>query len=224
MNPLQSDPTFFDDKFFFLFRNKYKPEILDYLREKHYFETENKITLKQKKDNTIIWNGILIREISLLGYTITHLEKKYNAIYEKTSKANTLDNLRDIEIEMVSKYIDIIIEQQESTDHLIVNRILHYLHMHIEDKFSLEKLTYDLNISQSHASKIFKDHMNNTIVKYSKHLKIERAKNLLKEDLSITEIGECLGFYDQAHFSRTFKSFVGVSPQKYKIDNFNILL
>jgi len=54
-------------------------------------------------------------------------------------------------------------------------------------------------------------------MKYGKKLKIERAKALLKHSDSITEIGEKLGFYDQAHFSRTFKSFTGQSPKEYRL-------
>jgi AraC-like DNA-binding protein len=118
---------------------------------------------------------------------------------------------------MFSKYIDIIIHQQEFTDHLLVNKILHYLYLHIEDEVSLKKVTQALNISQSYASRIFKDVMNTSIIKYSKKLKIERAKSLLRSNESITSIGEKLGFYDQAHFSRTFKSLTGYSPQNYKI-------
>ena len=58
--------------------------------------------------------------------------------------------------------------------------------------------------------------MNTSIMKYGKELKIKRAQSLLRKSDSITEIGEKLGFYDQAHFSRTFKSFTGISPQKYR--------
>lgn len=214
---LETDLTLFDDQLFFFFRNKYKPEILSYLKEKHYFETENKIPFSVKQINLFIWNGILVKEIVQLGFTYEHLANHYNNMYQKILKTTDIHQLHQVENYMFAKYIDIIINQQESTDHLLVNKILHYLHMHIEDTLSLVKLTNELNISQSHASKIFKEHMNTTIIKYSKYLKIERAKSLLKSNATVTEIGELLGFYDQAHFSRTFKKFVGQSPQAFKL-------
>lgn len=218
---LHSDLTLFDDKFFFYFRNKYKPEIIQYLNEKHYFEHINEVAFDIKRNNLFIWNGILIREIVSIGYTIEHLEKQYDAIYEKIEKAKDIKSLQELEIYMVSRYIDIIINQQESTDHLLVNKMLHYLHLHIEDSFTLESMTNTLNISQSHASRTFKKYMNTSIVKYSKTLKIKRAQALLKENMSITEIGELLGFYDQSHFSRTFKNIVGISPQEYRLKEWN---
>ena len=213
---LHSDLSIFDDQLFFYFRNKYRPEIINYLNTKHFFEFKNKLDFDIKKHNTFMWNGILIREIVQLGYTFEHLANQYDAIYEKINKCKTLKELQDVELYMFKRYVDIIIHQQEMTDHLLVNKILHYLHLHIENYYTLDELTHELHLSQSYASKIFKEHMKTSIMKYGKELKIKRAQSLLRKNESITEIGEKLGFYDQAHFSRTFKSFTGTSPQKYR--------
>ncbi len=213
---LHSDLTLFDEQLFFYFRNKYRPEIADYLIEKHHYEIENNLEVTIKRSNTFMWNGILIREIVQLGYSYEHLANQYDAIYEKIEKCKNLLELQSVELYMFTRYIDIIINQQEMTDHLLVNKILHFLHLQIENYYTLNDLTQNLNITQSYASKIFKTHMNMTIMKYGKQLKIERAKALLRKPDSITEIGELLGFYDQAHFSRTFKEFTGISPRTYR--------
>jgi len=213
---LHSDLTLFDDQLFFYFRNKYRPEIIDYLNKKHHFELENGLEFNIKKTNTFMWNGILIREIVQLGYTFEHLANQYDAIYEKIEKCKTLRELQVQELYMFTRYVDIIIHQQEMTDHLLVNKILHFLHLQIENYYTIEDLTEALGISKSYASKIFKEHMGTTIIRYGKELKIQRAKALLRSHSSITEIGEKLGFYDQAHFSRTFKRFVGFSPQEFR--------
>ncbi len=65
--------------------------------------------------------------------------------------------------------------------------------------------------------------MGMSIIRYSKYLKIERAKALLKTQESITEIGEKLGFYDQSHFSKTFKKWVNLSPQAYRLKEIHTL-
>jgi len=213
---LHSDLTLFDDQLFFYFRNKYRPEIIDYLNKKHHFELENGLEFNIKKSNTFMWNGILIREIVQLGYTFEHLANQYDAIYEKIEKCKTLRELQVQELYMFTRYVDIIIHQQEMTNHLLVNKILHFLHLQIENYYTIEDLTEALSISKSYASKIFKEHMGTTIIRYGKELKIQRAKALLRSHSSITEIGEKLGFYDQAHFSRTFKRFVGFSPQEFR--------
>ncbi len=217
-NILNSDLTIFDEKVFFYFRNKYKPEIINYLNEKQYFEGENHIDFEIKKSNMIIWNALLIKEIVNTGYTSEHLSNTYDSIYDKINRCKVVDELNELELKMFTRYIDIIIEHHESTDHLLVNKILHFLHMNIENFFTIETITESLSISQSHASKVFKEHMNTTIIKYSKELKIKRAKALLKTtDDSVIKIGEKLGFYDQSHFSRTFKNIVGLSPKQFRL-------
>lgn len=214
---LHSDLTLFDDQLFFYIRNKYRPEIIEYLNKKHHFENENHIEFSVKKTNTFMWHGILIREIVGLGYTYEHLANQYDAIYERIEKCKTLVAIQKAELYMFTRYIDILINQQEMTDHLLVNKILHYLHLQIEDYYTLDDLIHSLSISQSYASRIFKEHMGTTIMKYGKQLKIQRAKALLRTNDSITEIGERLGFYDQAHFSRTFKAETGMSPKSYQL-------
>lgn len=214
---LHSDLSIFDDQLFFYFRNKYRPEIESYLQVKHHFEIKNDLSPDIKRSNTWMWNGILIREIVQLGYSYEHLANQYDAIYLKIEKAKSLSDIQAVELYMFLRYIDIIIHQQEMTDHLLVNKILHFLHLQIENYYTFEDLLTTLNISKSYASKIFKEETGETIMKYGKRLKIERAKALLKHSDSITEIGERLGFYDQAHFSRTFKNFTEQSPRDYRL-------
>lgn len=48
--------------------------------------------------------------------------------------------------------------------------------------------------------------------------KFDMAKQLLKQNnLSVSEVGYTLGYSDVGNFSRSFKKYVGVSPQEYKI-------
>ena len=46
--------------------------------------------------------------------------------------------------------------------------------------------------------------------------KIEKAKSLLATNLSICEIAQECGFYDQSHFHRCFRQFTGLTPLQYK--------
>ncbi|MDO5021785.1 MAG: helix-turn-helix transcriptional regulator [Eubacteriales bacterium] len=50
---------------------------------------------------------------------------------------------------------------------------------------------------------------------YQLHCKMERAKMLLKDGISVRQTGVEVGMKDPYHFSKTFKNIVGVSPSKY---------
>lgn len=41
-------------------------------------------------------------------------------------------------------------------------------------------------------------------------------RELLKPDLTVTEIALAAGFYDQSHFARTFRKLTGLSPAQYR--------
>ena len=48
------------------------------------------------------------------------------------------------------------------------------------------------------------------------------AKELLTEsDLSISEIGETVGFVSSAHFSHVFKKMTGMTPSAYRLSQFD---
>ena len=87
---------------------------------------------------------------------------------------------------------------------------------------SLEKISEHIWITQEYASNCFKKHMGISLMKYSKKIKIDRAKVLLlTTNKSMLDISISLGFYDQSHFSKTFKYFEGVSPSKFRNTHYN---
>ena len=56
-----------------------------------------------------------------------------------------------------------------------------------------------------------------TIGEMVRRERIEFAcRELLEPGVTITEIGVAAGFYDQSHFTRTFKKVTGISPAQYR--------
>ena len=47
--------------------------------------------------------------------------------------------------------------------------------------------------------------------------RVERAKQLLQGDVSLTEVAARTGFSDQSHFSHHFKRLVGVTPGRFRM-------
>ncbi len=79
--------------------------------------------------------------------------------------------------------------------------------------FLLDKFPYDY----SHMSRVFSQHEKDTIEHYLIGLRVERAKELLSyKDQNVSEVAYRLGYASVAHFSRQFKSMVGISPSVYQ--------
>ncbi|ABR32474.1 MULTISPECIES: helix-turn-helix domain-containing protein [Clostridium] len=220
-NSFISDMSIFNNDISFLIKLRAKPQILEIVKKKHLDEISDEISIQDKKNDLLIWNAMYTREIVENGILTRYLHPIYNKFYTLIPTLNTIDDLQTIEIQMIDTYINLLINDVEVKDNFVINRILKHLHLNIESQISLKKLSGELNLSEGYISDCFKKHMGMTIMKYAKKIRIDRAKVLLVTTTSsILEIGLTLGFHDQSHFHKVFKSFTGVSPSEYRNNNF----
>jgi AraC-like DNA-binding protein len=221
LETFESDIYIFNNDISFLIESKNVPKVLSTLKEKHKQENENGQTTGNKKNDLIIWNAIYTKEIIRNGVARSALHPLYNKFYERIQVLTKLSELQALEISMATAYFNILINDIEVTDNFMINKMLQYIHVNIENHLSLERLARDLNISVGYASDCFKKNMGISVMRYTQKVKIDRAKNLLlSTDKSVLYIGILLGFYDQSHFSRAFKAIVGVSPTVYRNSNY----
>ncbi len=221
-NHFISDINIFSNQISELIKLRDKPKILKIIKDKQLFEYTNEISIENKKNDLIIWNAIYSKEIIKNGVATKYLHPIYNKFYNKISALNNLKDLQNLELDMVNTYVNLLIYDIEVTNNFVINKILKYLHLNIESEISLENLAEKLNLSASYISSCFKKQMGISIMKYAKKIRIDRAKVLLTTtDISILDLSVSLGFYDQSHFSKTFKKFTGVSPSKYRNENFS---
>ena len=217
-----SDNTIFSNDFSNFIDTSNRPAILYHIQNKHISEIENELDINIKKNDLIIWNAIFLKEIIRHGVTTKYLHPLYNKFYLKIPTMTDLKSLQKLELDMANEYLKALIRDTEVTDNFIVNKILQHLHVNIESFICLEDIANLLNVTQEYACSCFKKHMGISLIKYSKKIKIDRAKVLLvTTNQSILDISFTLGFYDQSHFSRTFKSFTGVSPSEFKNTHYN---
>lgn len=74
-----------------------------------------------------------------------------------------------------------------------------------------------LNISSKRLNQILQEFTNKSASYFiQEHLVMEAKKRLVYTDLNINQISEDLGFEDVAYFSRFFKRWTTLSPEKYR--------
>ncbi|WP_377136724.1 AraC family transcriptional regulator [Rubritalea spongiae] len=78
---------------------------------------------------------------------------------------------------------------------------------HIEDK---------MPFSKEHCNRLFKKCYGTTIQAYSLNSRTERARLLLKSELSLSELAAEVGFYDQSQFTKAFRSIFQLTPAAYR--------
>ncbi len=99
---------------------------------------------------------------------------------------------------------------------LKLQRVIDYIHTHLESDLSLKELAAIAQISPHYFAQLFKQSMGVTPHQYVIRCRIERAKQLLRQqELAIADVAKVIGFVDQSHFHRHFKRLVGVTPKAF---------
>jgi AraC-like DNA-binding protein/ligand-binding sensor protein len=99
----------------------------------------------------------------------------------------------------------------------LVKRGKDYIARHLSDRIRLGDIARALNMSPFHFCRTFKQFTGRTFVEYLSHVRVERAKILLRDrGLRVSEVAYEVGFQTLTHFNRTFRKLVGCSPTDYR--------
>lgn len=94
--------------------------------------------------------------------------------------------------------------------------ILRYIHKHIAEDLSLEKISKEFFLSKSRLNQVFRNVTGFSVGEYIITCRIKKACMLLNSNMPIQEISGATGFGDPTHFNRTFKKRMGVTPGAYQ--------
>ena len=96
-----------------------------------------------------------------------------------------------------------------------IGQAIDYIMEHIEGKIDLEELSQNCYLSLSRFTKKFKDQTGLSPRDFINIQKIEKAKKMLKDGISVTETALRLDFSTSSYFSYVFKRYTALSPISY---------
>ena len=127
------------------------------------------------------------------------------------------DLMQQLQVNLKRYGIDILNDQKSQLIQRIKNTILEMIS---QDKLPASKISLylaeKLNMNYSYVSTLFSEYTHSSIENYIILQKIERAKKLLLQELSLTEISYILNYSSVAHLSGQFKKTTGLSPSVFK--------
>jgi AraC family transcriptional regulator len=98
-----------------------------------------------------------------------------------------------------------------------LRRAIEFMHDNCERDLSLSEIAAAAYLSAFHFARLFKKITGTTPHVFLASLRIEKARRLLAEtDLSIAEVGACVGYNSQSHFTKIFREAAGLTPQVFR--------
>ena len=106
--------------------------------------------------------------------------------------------------------------REERTAPSWLRQVRDLLQEHLEG-VGLKELSAIAGVHPSHLARSFRKHFSSSIGEYRRRARMQRAiEKLIFSTVPISEIALELGFCDQSHFPKTFKSERGISPNRFQ--------
>lgn len=96
------------------------------------------------------------------------------------------------------------------------DRAARWLESQLASPISIGQMARELGYHRTYFSKLFRKEMGVSPVQHLQKLRMERAKLLLREALTIEEVAASVGYADPLYFSKAFKKWVGATPTDYR--------
>ncbi|KRE56762.1 response regulator [Paenibacillus sp. Soil750] len=98
------------------------------------------------------------------------------------------------------------------------SRIVRFIHLHYaDDDLSVQDVSDHMQMTASHLISIFKDATGKTIKQYVTEYRMEKAKELLRNNrLKVLDVASQVGFKDGEHFAKIFRKSTGMTPSEYR--------
>lgn len=120
-------------------------------------------------------------------------------------------------IEIVAKGLRANKNTEAHTNNEYIAAAIMYIREHMEYVITIKEVAAYVHLNPSYFSVLFKSEMGMTFIDYVTHLRISRAKELLRDfSLSLDTISERIGLQTTSYFIRIFKKYEQMTPKQYR--------
>lgn len=98
-----------------------------------------------------------------------------------------------------------------------IEKAVQYINKNYKKNINMTFISNYVSMNYTIFSLDFKEYTGKNFVNYLKEVRLKEAKRLLNEtDMKINEISEAVGYDNDKHFMKTFKSLYSVTPSEYR--------
>ena len=216
-----------------IYHHTYQEEVktMDYIREGNLEEVVGAVELLASTAGKLSENEIrnernlgicsitLATRAAIEGGAAPAKAYKLSDLYiNKIDQCKRMTEIFEYRKRSLYDFAKLVVEEREKrANSRYTEQCKEYIRKYYHQKICIPDIAEALGVSESHLSRIFKKETGESIQKYSMHMRIERAENLLKySEASLTEISEYLCFSSQSHFGKVFKVYKNMAPKQYR--------
>ncbi|MFF5400715.1 response regulator [Peribacillus butanolivorans] len=181
------------------------------------FDEINKST---KKVAPTIIRGFAIEIVTSIQKDVSsHANDQTVGIVKRILEAYSIGILVDILIDFIEGIFRTL-EQKSEHQSPIIQSVVQYIQEHFYEELSLKTLSYKFHINSIYLGQLFQKETGLVFSEYINHLRLEKAKQLLRgTHLKAGIIGKQVGYSDSAYFYKQFKKAVGITPSAWRTMN-----
>lgn len=118
---------------------------------------------------------------------------------------------------VMNRFIDSVFSYAEVKHLDVIHKAMQYIRKNYTDKVTLDDTAWEVGLSPSYFSRVFKEETGSSFNSYLNKLRVEKSKTLLvTTELRLIDIAVAVGFEDQSYYTKVFKKQTGVSPNKFR--------
>jgi len=100
----------------------------------------------------------------------------------------------------------------------LVNQMIQFMKQNVGRNLTVDDFCREFSLSRTRIKNLFKDRKQTGIIQYFRYVKIEKAKELIRQErYNFSEIAERLGFSSVHYFSHMFKKITDMTPSEYAV-------
>ncbi len=192
---------------------EYATSFFGWMRDSH---PDALIDARLKSLEFVLWAEHLSYESGGMTYRFLH-RTDYLPSVMNCKDFDELEKWFTVKIREAAR--NVTVKKEEKLGNL-VEEAKQYIEDNYKKDISLDEVSGKVDVSPYYFTRLFKEETGETFLEYLTGLRIDKAKELMKDpDISIKDICAQVGYSDPNYFSRIFKKSTGSTPTEFRGSN-----
>jgi two-component system response regulator YesN len=162
----------------------------------------------------ILLSGRVLFELNVLS---TEWDMKETEAREQVLKQETMIDLRRNVESYLADVCACVQEKRSGKANNVIERIRGIIEERFPENLTVADIAEGVFLSPTYVSMLFKQETDETIYERLTKVRIEKAKELLRDPRNkFYEVAQAVGYSDPSHFSKLFKKSTGYTPSAYR--------